>query len=389
MSTTAASKFPRIAIIGGGPGGLTLLNVLARHNIPATLYERDETPASRFHIGGTLDLHDDTGQPAMKAAGLWDAFVEHSRPEAEELFVTDKSGEVLFRHAPPQQGAGRPEIDRSVLRQVLLDGAPEGCIRWGHAFVSAAPVGKQWEITFANGHTTTVDLLVGADGARSRVRSLVSDAQLQYTGLTGVELSCGPDVAAQHPQLMARVGKGAALAYDDGKMLAAARTGDGGLRIGAFLSNSNDQENALPDPSNAIPYLVSQFDGWASWLRDLIGLADDKKVYMRSMYTLPVGHTWPHRKGVTLLGDAMNLMSPFAGKGANMAMYAGWQLGLVILDAHEGGDLDGGIAKYEEEVGKVAAKWAAISEVNLRRAMGPNGAQGMIEAFQAAFAKSE
>ncbi|KZW02235.1 FAD/NAD(P)-binding domain-containing protein [Exidia glandulosa HHB12029] len=315
----------RIAIIGGGPGGLVLLNVLARHNISATLYERDAEFASRVHLGGVLDLHEDSGQAAMKAAGArcWDEFVKYSRPEGEDIVFTDKTGVPLFRHLPAPDAVTPtlPEIDRSVLRKILIDAAPEGSIKWGHTFVSASPVDDtaQWELTFANGYKTIVDLVVGADGAHSRVRPLVSDAKVAYTGLTGAEISFAPDVAAAHPDLMAYVGNGSVFAIQDGKILGAQLNGDGRVRTYAWFQGAED---ALPaDPSEAQTFILAQYEGWAPWQRQLVELADLHAIYPRSLYTLPVGHSWPHRAGVTILGDAMNLMTPFAGRGANVAIF--------------------------------------------------------------------
>ena len=67
MSTPA---HPRIAIIGGGVSGLVLLVTLHKRGIPATLYERDASPFQREHLGGTLDLHWDSGQRALRENGL-------------------------------------------------------------------------------------------------------------------------------------------------------------------------------------------------------------------------------------------------------------------------------------------------------------------------------
>ncbi|EJD40423.1 FAD/NAD(P)-binding domain-containing protein, partial [Auricularia subglabra TFB-10046 SS5] len=322
-----------IAIIGGGPSGLVLLNVLARRGILATLYERDERLESRQQLGGTLDLRVDSGQAAMRGAGLWDAFVQHSRPEGQEFKLTDSSGEPLYHFVPPAEAQQhvRPEIDRSTLRQILVDGAPPDSIKWGHTFVGASPIAgsAEWELTFANGHKEVVDLLVGADGGRSRVRPLVSDAKPLYTGITAVG---GSFQSSTQPELSARVGNGSLFAYDNGRGIVAQRNGDGRIRTYAFWRHE-DPEYILPfatDPEASIAEAVARYEGWAPWLRQLVEAADRRVVYTGSLYMLPVGHSWTHRPGVTLMGDAMNLMTPFAGKGANVAMLAGLKLGLAL-----------------------------------------------------------
>ncbi|KZV87030.1 FAD/NAD(P)-binding domain-containing protein [Exidia glandulosa HHB12029] len=302
------------------------------------------------------------------------------------MTITDKTGEPLLHRAPPpdQKDPARPEIDRSVLRKILIDGAPQESIKWGHAFVSATPVEgtKEWEVVFENGEKTVVDLLVGADGARSRVRPLVSDTQIEYTGIGGAEVSFGPDVGAAHPELMARIGNGSVMALDGGSMLGAQLNGDGRVRTYAWTRLDEGTALRLPtEPAAAIAFILSHFEGWAPWLRQLVELADHRAIYPRPLYKLPTGHSWAHRAGVTLLGDAMSLMSPFAGQGANIAMYAGWQLGLALAGAgnETPEELDAAVAKYEEEVRKIYTASQELSEANLGRAMGPNGAKALIK----------
>ncbi|EJD36616.1 FAD/NAD(P)-binding domain-containing protein [Auricularia subglabra TFB-10046 SS5] len=336
----AESTPPRIAIIGGGPGGLTLLSVLARHGVPATLYERDAGRDARGALGGTLDLHAAAGQAAMR--GSYDA-----------------------------EMVEKPEIDRRVLRGLLIDAAPPGSIRWGHAFERAepAPSGRGWVLTFANGYTTEADLLVGADGARSRVRPLVSPAQPKYTGWTTVELWFHGDAK---PELAARVGQGTLFAIGGGKRIAAQCNGDGRVRV--YATFPAPQEFVLPtdDPVGAA---LAQFDGWAPWLRELVAAGERETTFLRPMVILPPGHRWPHRAGVTLVGDAMSLMSTFAGKGANVAMLAGLVLGESIAKARGGSweELDAAVAQYEVKISAQAGKAAEESAANMKNVYQAHG----------------
>lgn len=363
----------RIAIIGGGPGGLTLLNVLAQHGVRATLYERDAGRDARGALGGTLDLHPSAGQAAVRGAGLWYAFVSHARPEGEERVVVDAAGNTLVHYVPPPPHANsdkmveKPEIDRRVLRDMLIDAAPAGSIRWGHAFVSAEPSGAGWTLKFADGHKEEVDLLVGADGARSRVRPLVSPAQPDYTGWTTVELWFRADT---RPELAARVGQGTLFALGEAKRIAAQRNGDGRVRVYATFPAPEDF--ALPADG-----VLVQFDGWASWLRELIAAGEKDTTFLRPISILPPGHSWPHREGVTLVGDAMSLMSTFAGKGANVAMLAGLVLGESIAKAKDGSweELDAAVAEYEAKICAQAGKAAEESAANMKHVLSEGGAE--------------
>ena len=176
-----AVPVPSIAIVGGGPCGLVLLLTLAKRGAPAVLYERDSGPFSRAHLGGTLDLGWAAGQRALRENGLEEALKTVSRPEGDEYKIGDEAGNILFHchgveHLNPQDI--RPEIDRTVLRKLLLDAVPADAIKWGHTLASVRPLGGgKHELIFSNGTTATCDILVGADGAHSRVRSLVSPAR--------------------------------------------------------------------------------------------------------------------------------------------------------------------------------------------------------------------
>lgn len=363
---------PRIAIVGGGPSGLVLLNILARHNISATLYERDEQFSTRSHLGGMLDLHVETGQAAIRAAGLWEPFAKHSRPEGQEMAVTDCTGVPVFHYVPtPEEELknARPEIDRTDLRKILVDGAAPNVIKWGHAFVSATPVPgtAQWEVSFENGFKTVVDLLIGADGASSRVRPLVSDAKVTFSGITGVEVSWREE---DHPDLAARIGKGSLYAFDEYKNIIGQRNGDGRIRVYAFFRSETKYVPPQPsDPASTVADILTRFgDNWAPWLRAMVQSADLEAVYPRSLSVLPVGHTWPHRAGVTLIGDAMTLMTPYAGKGANTAMQSAMKLALA-LDSVRGrpmAEIDTKIAEFEKEMCAIGAKDAAETDRNMK-----------------------
>ncbi|ABY22357.1 monoxygenase [Renibacterium salmoninarum ATCC 33209] len=107
-----------ITIIGAGLGGLTLARVLQRNGAATRIFELEDSPESRSQ-GGTLDLHADSGQFAISAAGLYEKFAKLARPEGEDWRFLDQDGNVLFEEisdAQLREGAGRPEIDRKALR---------------------------------------------------------------------------------------------------------------------------------------------------------------------------------------------------------------------------------------------------------------------------------
>ena len=141
-------KDKKIAIVGGGPGGLTLARLLQQKGADVKVYERDEHKDVRVQ-GATLDLHEESGLAALEEGGLMDAFKANYRPGADKLRIVDNHG-VIMHDENDEEESNRPEIDRGPLRKILLDSLEDGTVIWDSHFSCMVQAGDQWKIEFKN-----------------------------------------------------------------------------------------------------------------------------------------------------------------------------------------------------------------------------------------------
>jgi 2-polyprenyl-6-methoxyphenol hydroxylase-like FAD-dependent oxidoreductase len=350
-----------VTIVGAGLGGLTLARVLHVHGIPATIYEAEPSAVTRTQ-GGQLDIHEHNGQLALEAAGLTGEFRAIIHEGGEATHVLDQHGTVLLDE-PDDGTGGRPEVLRGDLRRILLHSLPDQMIQWGRKVTGVQPLGDgRHELTFADGSTVTTGLLVGADGAWSRIRPLLSDAEPEHAGITFIETYLY-NADERHPAAAEAVGGGALFAVAPGKGILGHREPDGVLHAYVALSKPPEWIASLDstDPATVTAQVAAEFTGWAPELTALITDGETTPV-LRAVNALPIGHRWDRVAGVTLLGDAAHLMSPFAGEGANLAMFDGSELGKVIA-AHPG-DVEAALAGYEQALFPRGAQFAAESDRN-------------------------
>ncbi|KAF5536425.1 tetracycline resistance [Fusarium napiforme] len=412
------STVPPIAIIGGGPCGLILARLLQTASINYVIFERDESPTSTLRSqGGTLDIHKDSGQEALRRAGLHEQFKSLARYDATTMTLMDFQGKFRASFGD-DDGGDRPEIDRQQLRQLLLNSLPNDRIRWGKILdaVHQKQNGETRDLTlkFRDGSSESgFRLIVGADGAWSKVRSLVTDPKPIYSGKSFIEGRISPD-NSQYKLAQQIAGKGTAMAMSAKSTLAVQQLSDASYRIymGVVAPESLTRPGGGADPKDMDKARKTMlgpggfYENWTQDLRRLIEASEgpwrpwplyrlDKTLFSSNEEdVLDDRPKWKRVPGVVLLGDAAHLATP-NGEGVNQAMYDG----LVLFDqiiaetgAFEGSydhktdaeALDRAIVAYEQEM-RPRAYEHIQSSIDMEDMMyADDGAQRMIEAFKCA-----
>jgi 2-polyprenyl-6-methoxyphenol hydroxylase-like FAD-dependent oxidoreductase len=333
---------PKIAIIGSGIAGLTLACVLHRGGIPYTVYEAEVSLTSRKQ-GGPVNVHYDRGEKVLRALGLFDIY-EKSMYTAgcEANTFGDKNGKLYIHHSFDDEGTFYPEgeaplVDRIEIRRLLLSAIPAESVLWNCKIQDILPrLDNTFDLTFADGSSENgFDLVVGADGAWSKARPLVSQARPYYAGQCYLETEI-QNISAAPPAVLDLMKRGSYYFPDTSTTLVAQRDGNRSIWIYAFVHNIPETWVKEPGfdlkdiPTAKKIFLDRYWSGWSEELRAVI-VNSDTDLTPRALYMLPVGHKWEHRAGITLIGDAAHLMTPWGGMGGNLAMEDGYELGEAIL----------------------------------------------------------
>ena len=345
----------QVAIIGGGPGGLTLARLLQQQGVAVRVYERDVSPRVRLQ-GSALDLHYDSGLKALVAADLLAEFKRAYRPGADAMVVVNGQLEVLLDQHTDQaaQDFGdegfRPEIDRGPLRDLLVASLRTETVVWDARFTAMQPAGAGWDIHFENGTQAYADVVVAADGANSRVRPYATEVRPVYAGFVLLEGSI-PEAAQRVPALWQLIQGGSLTALENGQTISFLTKGDGALNFWVWVKRPEDwlatSGITWTDRSAVAAWFTQEFRTWSPNWQDVFA-NEALTVVPRPSYYLPLTPPWPSQPNLTLLGDAAHCMPP-NGEGVNQAMLDALDLAEALGGTHYE-TIGQAIAAFEEQM---------------------------------------
>jgi 2-polyprenyl-6-methoxyphenol hydroxylase-like FAD-dependent oxidoreductase len=370
----------KIAIVGGGPGGLTLARLLQQGGAQVVVFEREHSRRARVQ-GSALDLHEESGLAALEAAGLMEAFWANHRPDLDRLRITNASGTVLHDHVRSMFGAGkRPEIERGPLRDLLLDSLQPETVQWNCKLESAEAHGDEVLLQFAGRESALVDIAIGSDGANSRLRELVTPIRPQYVGVSLVEALI-PAAKQTIPELWNLLGGAALIALGGERTIGMGTKPDGSVLVYAGLkthgNSARDSVEEASSPDRRVAWFHANFIGWSEIWAPLFKEA--ASMVWRPLITCPSDQHWDPKPNVTLIGDAAHVMPPYAGEGVNMAMLDALVLSKLLLSEETACDA---IAKYEAEMFDRMRHMTADTMFNTEMFYAPDGADRVVALFR-------
>lgn len=351
----------KIAIIGGGPGGLTLAKLIQLKGAGVKVYERDLNKNARVQ-GSPLDLHDHSGLAAIIKANLLEEFKNNFLSKADRMKIMNENAVVFFsdHETKVEENFGnpyfRPEIDRGALRKILLESLQPDTVVWDSHFISMDEQDNGWLLHFKNEKSVYADIVIAADGANSKIRPYITDIKPFYSGVTMLEGNIY-DAKNAAPKITALLNGGKIMAFGNKKDILLGQKGNGEIGFYAsFKADENWVRNSglnFNDKTQLLEWFKTAYSEWSTIWHELFENTATPFI-PRPIYCMPLDQTWQAIPNLTMLGDAAHVMPPFAGEGVNMAMRDALELSDCLM-SNNYNTLQEAISVYEINMRKRAS----------------------------------
>jgi salicylate hydroxylase len=341
----------RIAIIGGGIGGLTAALALRARGLKVSVFEQAEVLRE---IGAGVSIQPNAAR-LLKRAGLGDQLERIGSPINGIALRTSQGEPIVTRAglATPTFSRGDQgyNVHRADLLNLLFDALPKGTVTLGQRCVQLRDEADRVRLSFANGSSAEADLVIGADGIRSVVQREIglqsrptSEGIMAYRGLIPAErLAWANDL--KDPALWLGAGRSFLLYPVAGGRL---------INMVAFVPTDTDSEESWSAPGD-LNALAAEYAGWDKPVRDTIASLDE--TFRWGIYDRAPLPYWSTGR-ITLMGDAAHPMVPHIGQGAGQSIEDGFTLA-VLLEGCTGDEIGHRLKLYEairrERTSKVQA----------------------------------
>ena len=266
--------------------------------------------------------------------------------------MIDSQGVEVPEAAQETHEDAGPEIDRGDLRRLLIDAMPAGTLVWDRNLRSVRSAGdERWTLEFEKGEPVTADLVLGADGIASKVRSQLTSQQPRYTGITMLAANIRKDLW-RNSTISDMLGEGSIMFAGGGKTIFVQRCNHDLILLYFSMKVQQGWPRTagidLDDKAAALTAIRAEYADWSPDLMDMVTEVEDA-FQPWPISVMPPASTWKTQPGLTLLGDAAHVMPPFTGKGVNLALYDALDL-YNELTPTKPSDLTGAISSFEKRM---------------------------------------
>jgi salicylate hydroxylase len=330
----------RIAIVGGGIGGLTAALAFQARGLAVTVFEQAEVLRE---IGAGVSIHPNAAR-LLKRVGFEDQLRKIGSP-ITGITLRSSQGEAITTAEGPATPAFSPDggvgynVHRADFLNLLFSALPRGTVNLSHRCIQLKEDGDRVHLSFANGASAEADIVIGADGIRSVVQREIglesrptSEGIMAYRGLIPAErLAWATEL--KNPALWLGSGRSFLLYPVAGGRL---------INMVAFVPTDTESEESWSAPGD-LKALAAEYAGWDKPVVDTINSLEETfrwGIYDRA--PLPYWST----AGVTLMGDAAHPMVPHVGQGAGQSIEDAITLA-VVLEGCTAADAAGRLKLYE------------------------------------------